>query len=83
MATRSELSGDNKEKITHIEESGAHLRISIWHLLINLRNNYLLKILLKSANKKCKNFNTYNVVFKKKKKEKKSADFIILLKKSL
>ena len=39
------------------------------------KKNYLLKKLLKWANKKCKNFNIYNVVFfqqkKKKTKEKK------------
>ena len=34
------------------EEGGAHLRISFWHLLINLNSNYLLKKLLKWANKK-------------------------------
>ena len=29
-------------KISHIcEEGGAHLRISLWHLLINFKNNYL------------------------------------------
>ena len=29
---------------SHIcEEGGAHLRISVWNLLINLKNNYLLK----------------------------------------
>ena len=25
------------------EEGGAHSRISVWHLLMNLKNNYLLK----------------------------------------
>ena len=25
------------------EEGGAHLRISVWHLLMNLKNDYLLK----------------------------------------
>ena len=25
------------------KEGGAHLRISVWHLLMNLRNNYLFK----------------------------------------
>ena len=45
------------------EEGGAHLRISVWHLLMNLKNNYLSKNLLKWANKKCKNFNIYNVAF--------------------
>ena len=37
--------------------------ISFWHLVQNLTNNYLLKKLLKWPNKKCKNFNIYNVVF--------------------
>ena len=37
--------------------------ISFWHLVRNLTNNYLLKKLLKWPNKKCKNFNIYNVVF--------------------
>ena len=41
---------------------GAHLRISVWHLLMNLKNNYSLKKLLKWANKKYKNFNIYNIV---------------------
>ena len=36
------------------------------HLLMNLKNNYLLKKLSKWANKKRKNFNIYNVVFLKK-----------------
>ena len=40
----------------HTEEDGAHLRISFWHLFMNLKNKYLLKKLLKRANKKCKNF---------------------------
>ena len=47
--------------------------------MVNLKNNYLLKKLLKWASKKCKNFNIYNVALKKKKKErKKSGDIIIL-----
>ena len=33
--------------------------ISVWHSLMNLKNNYLLKKLLKRANKKCKYFNVY------------------------
>ena len=59
-----------KKKVTHThtcEEGGVHIRISIWHLLMNLKNKHLLKKLLKWANKK-QNFNIYNVVFKKKKK---------------
>ena len=49
------------------EEGGSHLRISFWNLLVNLKNK-LLKKLLKWANKKQNNFNTYNVAFFKKKK---------------
>ena len=52
----------------NVKKSEAHLRISIWHLLMNLKNNYLLKKLLKWANKKYKNFNICNVVFFQKKK---------------
>ena len=37
---------------------------------MNLKNSYLLKKLLKWANKKCKNFNTYNVNFLKKNTKK-------------
>ena len=48
------------------EEGGAHLRISFWHSLMKLQNNYLLKKLLKWADKKCKNFNIYHAVFLKK-----------------
>ena len=44
-------------------EGGAHLRISFWHLLMNLKNNYW-------ANKNQNNFNTYNVAFFKENKEK-------------
>ena len=46
------------------------LRISFWHLLMNLKNKKLFKKLLKWANKRQNNFNIYNVVFKKKKKKK-------------
>ena len=57
----------NSIKKSHIceEGGGAHLRISVWHLLINLKNNYLLQKLLEWTNKICKSFNIYNVVFKK------------------
>ena len=41
------------------EEGGAYPRISVWHLLMNLKNNFLLKKLLKWANKKYKYFNIY------------------------
>ena len=53
-----------KKSHTH-EEGGTHLRISFWYLLINLKNNYLKK-LLKWVNKKQNNFNIFNVAFKKK-----------------
>ena len=49
------------EKSHTCVEGGAHLGISVWHLLINLKNNYLLKNWW-SEPKKCKNFNI-NVVF--------------------
>ena len=54
------------------EEGGAHLRISFWYLLMNLKNK-LLKKLLKWDNKKQNNFNIYNVasLFPKKRKRKK------------
>ena len=42
-----------------IEEGRAHPRIFVWYLLMNLKNNNLLKELLNCANKKCKHFNTY------------------------
>ena len=38
--------------------------------IVNLKNNNLLKKVLKWANKKCKNFNTYSVVLKKKERKK-------------
>ena len=54
------------------KEGGAHLRISFWYLLMNLKNK-LLKKLLKCHNKKQNNFNIYDVAsfFPKKKKRKK------------
>ena len=39
------------------EESAARLRVSVWHLLMNLKNNYLLKKLFKWTYKKYMNFN--------------------------
>ena len=50
-----------KEKSYTYGEGVAHLRISVWNLMMNLKNNYLLIKLLKWVNKKCKNFNIYNV----------------------
>ena len=58
------------EKSHTFEEGGAHLRLSVWDLLINLKNNYLLKKLLKWANRKCKDFSIYNVAFIKKQQKK-------------
>ena len=43
--------GENYNKKSHTFEGGAHPRISVWHSLMNLKNNYLLKKLLKWANK--------------------------------
>ena len=40
------------------------------HLLMNLKNNYLFKDLLKRTNKKCKNFKIQNDAFFLKNKEK-------------
>ena len=51
-----------KENCT-CKEGRAHLRISFWHLLTNLKNKYLFKKLLKWANRKQNNFNIYNAAF--------------------
>ena len=48
------------KKLHTCEEFGAQLRIYFWHLLMNLKNKYLLKILLKWTNKKQNDFNIYN-----------------------
>ena len=45
------------KKFHTCDEGGAHLRISFWHLLMNLKKKKLLKKLLKWANKKQNNFN--------------------------
>ena len=66
------------EKSHTFEEGGAHLRLSVWDLLINLKNNYLLKKLLKWANRKCKDFSIYNVAFIKKQQKKTIGDIMIL-----
>ena len=73
----SNFCGKNKKSYT-CEDGGTHLRISVWYLWINLRNNYLLKKLLKWANKKYKNFNICNVVFFEKKQRKNPGIIIIL-----
>ena len=59
------------------EEGGAQLKISFWHLLMNLKNKYLFKKMLKLANKKQNNFNIYNAASKKKDKQK-ARDIIML-----
>ena len=68
LITMTEFSGQNYITLKNQEgeEGGAQLTISFWHLLMNLKNNYLLTKLLKWANKKRKNFNIYNIVFFKK-----------------
>ena len=59
-----------EEKSHTCQEGGVHLRISFWHLLMNLKKQILLKQLLKWANKKQNNFNIYNVALFLKNKEK-------------
>ena len=54
---------------SHTCEGGTHLRISFWHLLMNLKNKNLLKN-CKNRPTKNKNFNISNVIFFFKKKEK-------------
>ena len=49
------------KKKPHTCEGGAHLKISFWNLLMNLKNKYLLKKLMKWVNKKQNNFNIYNI----------------------
>ena len=67
-----------KKKSHTCEEGVAHLRIFFWCLLMDLKNKYLLKNLLKWANKKCNNFNIYRAVFFLKNKEKNPGNIIIL-----
>ena len=61
------------------EKGGSHFRISFWHLLLNLKNNYLLKKLLNWANKKDKNFNVWNVLFINSKEKTPGNIFILHL----
>ena len=44
---------------------------------MNLNNKYLIKKLLKWANKKQNNFNIYNAAFKEKRKRKTPGDIVI------
>ena len=61
---------NDKANITHMWKRWGKSQNFFVALIDNLKNNYLLKKLLKWANEKCKNFNIYNVVFEKKNKEK-------------
>ena len=56
------MRGKLKKKYTCEEGGGTRSRISVWHLLMNLKNKYLFKKLLKWANKNCKCFNIYKNV---------------------
>ena len=52
------------------EEFWAHLRISVWHLLMNLKNDFLfLRNCSSGSIKYVKNFNIYIIVFFKKAKK--------------
>ena len=51
---------------------------SVWHLLMNVKNNYLFTKPLKWANKKYKKFENKNDIFKKK-YGKTSGDIILHL----
>ena len=66
FAFTDKLEKQTFKKSPPFEEGGTHLRISAWHLLMNLKNNYSLKKLLKWAKKCKKNNNIYNVIFFKK-----------------
>ena len=54
LSRRNNAHSDIYKKSHTREEGGAHLRISFWYLLMNLKNKYLLRKLLKWANKKKK-----------------------------
>ena len=61
----------------NVKKSEAHLRISIWHLLMNLKNNYLLKKLLKWPTKNIRIL-IFATLYFFKKKSKTRGDTIIL-----
>ena len=66
MTQKLSWSSQIAKKSYIFKEGGAQLRISFWHLLMNLKNKYLLKKLLKQANKKQNHFDIYNAgIFKK------------------
>ena len=54
------------QRLHRCEEGGTHLRISVWHLLIYFKNNYLLKKLLKWINKKDLRILTFTKLYLKK-----------------
>ena len=58
-----------KEKTTHMWRWHTPQDFCL-HLLMNLKNNYLFKDLLKRINKKCKNFKIQNDAFFLRNKEK-------------
>ena len=66
------------EKISYTcEEGGARFRISFWHLLLNLKNNYLLSKLLKWTNKNVRIL-ILKILYFFKKQRKAPGDIIIL-----
>ena len=77
LAFTDKLEKQTFKKSPPFEEGGTHLRISAWHLLMNLKNNYSLKKLLKWA-KKCKKIITFTMLYFLKKIKKTLADIIIL-----
>ena len=56
LAWHNKLEKDKvRNKNSHTcKQGGANLRISFWQLMVNLKSKYLLKKLLKWANKKTK-----------------------------
>ena len=59
----------NIKSHTHVKKVGTYLGISVWHLLMNLKSNYLLKKLLKWANKNVRIL-IFTILYLKKKKER-------------
>ena len=63
--------GSTSIKKSHLrEEGGAHLRISVWHLLMDLKNNYLLKNCWSGPIKNVRMLISTRLYLKKKNKEK-------------
>ena len=57
------------EYTSHTREGGAHLKISAWHLLMNLKNGYLLKKLLRGPIRNVRIL-IFTMLYFKKKKER-------------